>query len=74
MVFYLASDLVYRMEELAMKAATELLASLKEIRQRLDALSSDPAKHELDLDAVVDLNMAKMSVDKLVNRVERLVN
>ena len=57
-----------------MKAPAELLAALKEISRRLDELSSDPARHDLDLDAIVDLNMARSAIDKLVNRVERLVN
>ena len=57
-----------------MKDPAELLATLKEISSKLNALSSDPGKHELDPDAIVDLNMARSSVDKLVNRVERLVN
>ncbi len=57
-----------------MKAPAELLAALKDISRRLDELSSDPARHDLDLDAIVDLNMARSSIDKLVNRVERLVN
>ena len=57
-----------------MKAPAELLAALRDISRRLDDLSSDPSKHDLDLDAIVDLNMARSSVDKLVNRVERLVD
>jgi len=57
-----------------MKATAELLATLTDISRRLDELSSDPAKHELDPDAIVDLNMARSSVDKLINRVERLIN
>jgi hypothetical protein len=57
-----------------MKAPAELLAVLKDISRRLDELSSDPARHDLDLDAIVDLTMARSSVDKLVNRVERLVD
>ena len=57
-----------------MKASVELLATLKDISRRLYELSADPGKHELDPDAIVDLNMARSSVDKLVNRVERLVN
>lgn len=57
-----------------MNASLELLATLKDISRRLNELSADPRKHELDLDAITDLNMARASVDKLVNRVERLVN
>ena len=57
-----------------MKDTAELLATLTEISRRLDELSSDPGKHELDPDAIVDLNMARASVDKLINRVERLLN
>ena len=57
-----------------MKACAELLATLKDISRRISELSSDPDRHELDPDAIVDLHMARSSVDKLVNRVERLVN
>jgi hypothetical protein len=57
-----------------MKAPAELLAALRDITRRLNELSCDPARHELDPDAIVDLNMARASVEKLVNRVERLVN
>jgi hypothetical protein len=57
-----------------MKAPAELLDALKDISRRLDQLASDPSKHDLDLDAIVDLNMARSSVDKLVNRVERLID
>lgn len=56
-----------------MKAVPELLATLKDISTRLDRLSAEPDTHELDPDAVVDLNMARASVDKLINRAERLV-
>ena len=57
-----------------MKASVELLAALKDISRRLNELSANPDKHELDPDAIADLNLARSSVDKLVNRVERLVN
>jgi hypothetical protein len=56
-----------------MKDPAALLASLKEISSRLNQLASDEGKHELDLDAIVDLNMARSSVDKLINRVERVL-
>lgn len=55
-----------------MKDTATLLASLRDISSRLNELASDNAKHELDADAIVDLNMARSSVDKLINRVERL--
>ena len=54
-----------------MKDPVALLASLKDISSRLNQLASDNGKHELDPDAIVDLNMARASVDKLINRVER---
>ena len=57
-----------------MNASAELLAALKDISRRINELTADPGKHELDPDALVDLNMARSSVDKLINRVERLVN
>ena len=56
-----------------MKEPAALLSSLKDISKRLNELASDRARHELDADAVVDLNMARSSVDKLINRVERLI-
>ena len=56
-----------------MKDPAALLASLKDISSRLNQLASDNAKHELDPDAIVDLNMARSSVDKLINRVERVL-
>ena len=57
-----------------MKEPVALLASLRDISKRLNELASEKAKYELDVDAIVDLNMARSSVDKLINRVERLVN
>ena len=56
-----------------MKASKELLSKLKEISKQIGELSVDPAKHELDADAVVDLNLARESVDKLIRRVERIL-
>jgi hypothetical protein len=56
-----------------MKRSDELLAILKEVSKRLENLATNPATHDLDADAVVDLNLARQSVDKLINRVERLV-
>ena len=55
-----------------MKDTATLLTSLRDISSQLNELASDNAKHELDADAIVDLNMARSSVDKLINRVERL--
>ena len=55
-----------------MKDPATLLTSLRDISSRLTELASDNAKHQLDADAIVDLNMARSSVDKLINRVERL--
>ena len=57
-----------------MKAVTELLGALRDIEVRIRQLSEDPGTFELDLDAVTDLNLARQSIDKLINRVERLVN
>jgi hypothetical protein len=56
-----------------MKDPATLLTSLRDISSRLNELASDNAKHELDADAIVDLNIARSSVDKLINRVERLL-
>ena len=56
-----------------MKASAELLDKLKNISRQLNALSGDPGAYELDLDAIVDLNLARDSVDKLIHRVERLL-
>jgi hypothetical protein len=57
-----------------MKRTAELLDTLKDISKRLDNLTSKPSTHDLDPDAIVDLNLARQSVDKLINRVERLVD
>jgi len=56
-----------------MKDPAALLSSLRDISGRLNELASNNGKHELDADAIVDLNMARSSVDKLINRVERVV-
>ena len=56
-----------------MKASRELLTRLKGISDDLRGLAERPEEHELDVDAIVDLNLARESVDKLVHRVERLV-
>ena len=56
-----------------MKASPELLHRLKGISEQLHDLSSDRAKYELDTDAIVDLNLARESVDKLIHRVERIL-
>ena len=56
-----------------MKGVPELLTTLKDISSRLHQLSSEPDQHDLDPDAIVDLNMARSAVDKLINRAERLV-
>jgi len=56
-----------------MKDPAALLSSLRDISSRLNELASNNGKHELDADAIVDLNMARSSVDKLINRVERVV-
>ena len=56
-----------------MKAPGELLKKLKGISGQLHALSTNPEEHELDTDAIVDLNLARESVDKLIVRVERIL-
>ncbi len=56
-----------------MKASKELLSKLKGISTQISELSGDPAEYELDADAVVDLNLARDSVDKLIHRVERIL-
>ena len=56
-----------------MKASKELLSKLKGISKQICELSGNPAEHELDADAVVDLNLARESVDKLIRRVERIL-
>ena len=56
-----------------MKDATALLSSLRDISSRLNELASDNGRHALDADAIVDLNMARSSVDKLIKRVERVL-
>jgi hypothetical protein len=56
-----------------MKATGELLKKLKGISGQLHTLSTNPKDHELDTDAIVDLNLARESVDKLIVRVERIL-
>ena len=56
-----------------MKADLNLLHKLRDISTQLHTLASDPGAYDLDIDAVVDLNLAKESVDKLINRVERVL-
>ena len=56
-----------------MKASTELLTTLKRISDDLRGLAEHPEEHELDVDAIVDLNLARESVEKLVHRVERIL-
>ena len=56
-----------------MKASNDLLAKLKAISRQINELSSEPSRFELDTDAVVDLNLARDSVDKLIHRVERIL-
>ena len=56
-----------------MKAERELLQKLQDISSQLQQLSADRSAYDLDADAVVDLNLAKESVDKLINRVERIL-
>ena len=55
-----------------MKGTAELLNKLRDISKRLADLSGNPGDHDLDPDAVVDLNLARESVDKLVRRVEQI--
>jgi hypothetical protein len=57
-----------------MKDCAELLKRLQDITARIRQLSERPERHELDPDAVADLNLSLQSIDRLVNRVERLVN
>jgi hypothetical protein len=57
-----------------MKDCAELLKRLQDITARIRQLSEQPEKHELDPDAVADLNLSLQAIDRLVNRVERLVN
>ena len=56
-----------------MKANQALLSKLTGITRQLDELSENPAEHDLDADAIADINLARTSLDKLVNRVERLL-
>lgn len=56
-----------------MKANQALLSKLIGITRQLDELSEDSAEHDLDADAIADINLARTSLDKLVNRIERLL-
>ena len=55
-----------------MKASVQLLNKLREISQQISELSADPSEYDLDTDAIVDLNLARDSLNKLVHRVERI--
>jgi hypothetical protein len=55
-----------------MKASVELLNKLKEISNQISELSANPSEYDLDIDAIVDLNLALDSLNKLVHRVERI--
>jgi hypothetical protein len=56
-----------------MKATPELMNQLKDISRQLQELSEAPEKHDLDTDAIVELNLARDSVDKLVRRIEHIL-
>jgi DNA-binding FrmR family transcriptional regulator len=56
-----------------MKATKDLLTRLRGISGQLRELAENPERHELDVDAIVDLNLARESVDKLIHRVERIL-
>jgi hypothetical protein len=60
------SDCAICRSETSIKASKELLGALQDISRHLQGLSSDPTKSELDTDAIVDLNLACESVDKLI--------
>jgi hypothetical protein len=55
-----------------MKASVQLLNKPKDISKQISDLSADPSEYDLDTDAIVDLNLARDSVNKLVHRVERI--
>lgn len=57
----------------SVNATPQLLEELRDISRRLASLASRPNDHDLDPDAIVDLNLARESVDKLINRIERLL-
>jgi hypothetical protein len=57
-----------------MKATVELLNQLKDISRHLLELAEAPAEHDLDTDAIVELNLARDSIDKLVRRVENILS
>ena len=56
-----------------MKADQQFLDKLKDISGKLSQLAEGHAEYELDADAIVDLNLARESVDKLIHRVERIL-
>lgn len=56
-----------------MKASHDLLSELRDISRRLSTLTTRPDDHDLDPDAIVDLSLARESVDKLIDRVARLL-
>jgi len=56
-----------------MNATPELMNQLKAISRQLQDLSEAPEEHDLDTDAIVELNLARDSVDKLVRRIENIL-
>jgi hypothetical protein len=57
----------------SVKADQDLLSRLRDISSKITDLAGDTERYELDADAVVDLNLARESVDKLIHRVERIL-
>lgn len=57
-----------------MKATPELMNQLQDISRQLQELSEAPDKYDLDTDAIVEMNLARASVDKLVRRIENIMS
>jgi hypothetical protein len=57
----------------SVKADQDLLSRLRDISSKITDLAGDPERYELDADAIVDLTLARESVDKLIHRVERIL-
>jgi hypothetical protein len=64
---------IAQQEAPSVKADQDLLSRLRDISSKITDLAGDTERYELDADALVDLNLARESVDKLIHRVERIL-
>lgn len=56
-----------------MKARAELPGKPEDISRQLSALSGGPREYDLDMDAIVEPNMARDSLDRLIRPIEPIL-